>query len=96
MRLLLKAKPNGDRRASTDLAVTKQSLASSSLPTGLGDLHSGAVVGRIQSTEGGDSLRDHCCHSSLVSDIAADGNRLVTGGDQFFYRRTNRIFVDVR
>jgi hypothetical protein len=30
-------------------------------------LHTGVVVCRIQSTEGGDSLLDHCCHFSLVS-----------------------------
>ena len=58
-------------------------------------LHAGVVVRRIQSTEGGHSLLDHCCHLSLVSDIATDGNRLMSGGDQFFCCRANRVLVDV-
>jgi hypothetical protein len=58
-------------------------------------LHAGVVVRRVQATEAGYSLLDHGSHLSLVSDITADGNRLVTGGDQFCYCRANRTLVDV-
>src|SRR5881227_1839628 len=58
-------------------------------------LHASVIVRRIQATEGGYRLLDHCCHFGLVSDIAADGNRFIAGGDQFFCCRANRILVDV-
>jgi hypothetical protein len=58
-------------------------------------LYPGIVERRIEATEGGYSLRDHCCYFSLVGDIAPDANRLVSGGDEFFCCRANRILVDV-
>jgi hypothetical protein len=59
-------------------------------------LHAGVVVRGIQATEGGHGVRDHRCHFSLVGDVAADGNRLIAGGDQFFCCRANRILIDIR
>jgi hypothetical protein len=59
-------------------------------------LHAVVVVRRIQATEGRYSLLDHCCHLSLVGDIAADRNRLVAGGDQFLCCGASRVLMDVR
>lgn len=42
----------------------------------------------------GDRLLDHGCHFGLACDIAANGNRLMAGGDQFFCRRANRLLAD--
>src|SRR5207244_12103617 len=44
-------------------------------------LYAGVVERRIEATEGGYNLRNHCCYLSFVSDIAANGDCLVTGGD---------------
>src|SRR6266550_2596359 len=58
-------------------------------------LYASVIERRIEATKGGYSLLDHCCYFSLVSDIAPDGNRLVTGGDEFFCCGANRFLVDV-
>jgi len=58
-------------------------------------LYARVIERRIEATESGHSLRNHCRYFSLVGDIATDTNRLVTGGDEFFGRRTNRILVNV-
>jgi hypothetical protein len=58
-------------------------------------LHTGVVIGRIQAAEGLHGLCDHRCHLSLICNIAADGNRLVVGKDEFVCYRTNRILVDI-
>src|SRR6266508_2869435 len=47
-------------------------------------LYAGVIERRIETPEGGYSLRDHRCYFSLVGDIATDANRLVPGGDEFF------------
>src|SRR5438105_2176304 len=38
---------------------------------------------------------DHGCHVSLLSDIAADSNRHLSSGDQFFCGLANRLLVDI-
>jgi hypothetical protein len=58
-------------------------------------LYAGVIKRRIEATKSGYSLLDHCCYLSLVSDIAPNGNRLVTGGNEFFCRGANGILVDV-
>src|SRR5437773_6297496 len=58
-------------------------------------LYAGIIERGIEATKGGYSLLDHCCYLSLVSDIAPDGNRLVTGGDEFVCRRANGTLVNV-
>src|SRR5688572_22598402 len=45
-------------------------------------LYAGVIERRIETPEGGYRLLDHCCYLSLVSYIAADADRLVTGGDE--------------
>jgi hypothetical protein len=57
--------------------------------------HAGVIERGIEATKGGYRLLDHCGYLSLVRDIAADGNRLMAGGDQLFCCRANRILVDV-
>jgi hypothetical protein len=61
-----------------------------------GGLHAGIVECRIQATEYRDGLLDHGSHLSLVGDIATDGDRLMVGGDQFFYCGANCVLMDVR
>jgi hypothetical protein len=58
-------------------------------------LDAGVIERSIQAPKDRYSLLDHCCHLSLISDIASNGNRLVTGGDEFFCCRANRILIDV-
>ncbi len=58
-------------------------------------LYAGIIERGIEATEGGYSLRNHRCYLSLVRDIATDANRLVTGGNEFFCRRANRVLVNV-
>src|SRR6266404_3623301 len=54
-------------------------------------LYAGIIERRIETPESGYSLCDHRCYFSLVGDIATDANGLVTGGDEFFCDRANRI-----
>jgi hypothetical protein len=59
-------------------------------------LHAGIIERRVQPAEGGDGLLDHRRHLSLISNIATDANRLVTGGDQIIRGGAKRSLIDIR
>ena len=58
-------------------------------------LHTRVVECSIQASEYRDGLRNHSLHLRLIRHIAADGNCLMSGGDQVFRRLPNRRFIDV-
>jgi hypothetical protein len=61
-----------------------------------GSLHAGIVERRIQPPEGGDGLLDHGRYLSLISNIATDANRFVTGGEQVARGGANSSLSDIR
>src|SRR5260221_10917064 len=59
-------------------------------------LYAGGVEGPVPPSEGGDNPLDHGRHPTLVSDVAAHADRLMAGGDQVFFCRSNRSLIEIR
>src|SRR2546421_7575160 len=59
-------------------------------------LHASVVVRRIQATEGGYRLLDHCCHLTIIAHVAAKSESLTTGGFELRCLDTHRFLLDVR
>src|SRR5205807_372758 len=54
------------------------------------------VEGGVKPAELGDGLLHHCGHLGVVAHVAANGESLAAGGDQFLGRRLHGVLFEVR
>jgi hypothetical protein len=79
------------------IAITRSnsSLLASAI-SAASTLYTGVIERRIQATEGGYSLLDHCRYLSVISYVATDRECFVTLGSQFLGGRTHGLLIPVR